>query len=453
VKYSTDPAKFGLDWDNTSGLSNYTGSTFDTSTICITNLRGIRPPLVLAGPMPAGMIQMDALDVRLRPTSNFTISSVVTGNVERFSFVGSKTALDDASPCVTLSLPSKNAISSRPVIVVDGVDVKATTRHSLPKYYHLIITNNAVFNDASEYGGGITFDAQIRSSETNTLRIAKGGKCQNSGDWTISYANQSSLEVVVDGGELELFTTSQYINRLSLVNGGRVVGNWFVVGYYKVHPLITSSGEGACVVEGCIRMASPYSGTPSQPHVFDTRCDLQVNGGFKYYTGDVIATLLKKGPATLSVGYKDYKLSNGTWALGAVNPLRIEEGRLLLAANGAFSRTNACALAGGSIDAGVSTNRLGVLTLDGSAAVAVGNGQLTFSDSSAAAWAAGAVLSVTGPDQFLKKGRIRFLPAGGHEGLSAAQLAAVRYNGDRHVKLDGEGWLRSYMPGITISVK
>ena len=52
-----------------------------------------------------------------------------------------------------------------------------------------------------------------------------------------------------------------------------------------------------------------------------------------------------------------------------------------------------------------------------------------------------------------KKGRIRFLPEGGHEGLSAAQLAAVRYNGDRHVKLDGEGWLHSYVPGMTISFR
>lgn len=60
---------------------------------------------------------------------------------------------------------------------------------------------------------------------------------------------------------------------------------------------------------------------------------------------------------------------------------------------------------------------------------------------------------MTGPDQFLKKGRIRFLPEGGHEGLSAAQLAAVRYNGDRHVKLDGEGWLHSYVPGMTISFR
>ena len=454
AKYSSDPAKFGLDWDNTSGLSNYSGSTFDTSTIGITNLRGTMAPITIAGPLPTGHMAFSAKEVVLRPAANMTISSTFSGTVDKLSIVGSKTSLDDAGPCVTFSLPSKNAISSRPVIVVDGVDVKTTNRNPMPKYYHLIITNNAVFNDASSYAAGtITFDAQILSSETNTLRIAKGCKCQIRGDWAISYANQSSLEVVVDGGELDLFTSSQYINRLSLANGGRVTGNWFVVGYYKVYPLITSSGEGPCVVEGCIRMASPYSGTPSQPHVFDTRCDLQVNGGFKYYTGDVIATLLKKGPATLSVGYKDYKLGNGTWALGALNPLRIEEGRLLLAANGAFSRTNACALAGGSLDAGVYTNRLGVLTLDGNSAIALGNGQLTFSDSSSAAWAAGAVLSVTGPDQFLKKGRLRFLSAGGHEGLSAAQLAAVRYNGDRHVKLDGEGWLRSYMPGITISVR
>ena len=388
-----------------------------------------------------------AKEVVLRPAADMTISSTFSGTVDKLSIVGSKTSLDDAGPCVTFSLPSKNGLSARPVIVVDGIDVKTTTRQVLPVYYHLILTNNAVFTDNSPYGNGATFAAQVFSSaETNTVTISKGCKCLVSGgDWSISPANQTSVEVVVDGGELDLSNKHHYLNRLTLVNGGRMSCEWCVIGYYKAPPLFTSAGEGPCVVDGCIRVAAPYSDTLY--FVFDTRSDLSVTGGFKYYSGNGEATLLKKGPATLSVGFKTFNQP------GAPNPLRIEEGRLLLAANGTFSRTNACALAGGSIDAGVSTNRLGVLTLDGNSAIALGGGQLTFSDSSSAAWAAGAVLSVTGPDQLLKKGRIRFLPEGGHEGLSAAQLAAVRYNGDRHVKLDGEGWLHSYVPGMTISFR
>ena len=420
---------------------------FSTSYICITNLRGIMAPLTIAGPLPTGHMAFSAKEVVLRPAADMTISSTFSGTVDKLSIVGSKTSLDDAGPCVTFSLPSKNGLSARPVIVVDGIDVKTTTRQVLPVYYHLILTNNAVFTDNSPYGNGATFAAQVFSSaETNTVTISKGCKCLVSGgDWSISPANQTSVEVVVDGGELDLSNKHHYLNRLTLANGGRMSCDWCVIGYYRAPPLFTSAGEGPCVVDGCIRVAAPYSDTLY--FVFDTRSDLSVTGGFKYYSGNGEATLLKKGPATLSVGFKTFNQP------GAPNPLRIEEGRLLLAANGTFSRTNACALAGGSIDAGVSTNRLGVLTLDGNSAIALGGGQLTFSDSSSAAWAAGAVLSVTGPDQLLKKGRIRFLPEGGHEGLSAAQLAAVRYNGDRHVKLDGAGWLHSYVPGMTISFR
>ena len=175
-------------------------------------------------------------------------------------------------------------------------------------------------------------------------------------------------------------------------------------------------------------------------------------GGFRYYSSGE-TRVVKKGPATLSVGHAIVYAGNGTLVPGAPNPFTIEEGRLLLAANDAFSRTNEFTLVGGVLDAGTATNRLGVLTLDGSASIAVGDGQLTFSDSSSATWAAGTVLSVTGTQPTLEKGHLRFLREGGGQGLSAAQLAAVRYNGDRHVKLDEDGWLYSYTLGVTISFK
>ena len=107
-------------------------------------------------------------------------------------------------------------------------------------------------------------------------------------------------------------------------------------------------------------------------------------------------------------------------------------------------------LAGGEIAVGAFTNRLGALSVTADSSIRAGDGALTFSDSSASAWTPGATLSVTGEASRLASGHIRFLRENGAAGLSDGQLRAMRYNGELRVRLDGEGWLESYIPGLTV---
>ena len=206
----------------------------------------------------------------------------------------------------------------------------------------------------------------------------------------------------------------------------------FVVGYFASEMRLTTRGESMCTISGSIKMNNPKSAGKS--YVFELGCDLTVSGGIKQQGSSSVCDILKKGPAKLVVG-------NDTSLKGAPGAVCVEDGCVQLAANDAFSRTNAITLAGGSIDTGSSTNRLGVLTLAANSSIAVGAGQLTFSDSSSAAWESGATLSITGAAEKLKAGQVRFLSDGG-SGLAGAQLNSIRYNGGG-VVIDGDGWLRS----------
>ena len=79
-----------------------------------------------------------------------------------------------------------------------------------------------------------------------------------------------------------------------------------------------------------------------------------------------------------------------------------------------------------------------------------GNESPAFARSFAAEGVAKATLSVTGCTDRLTSGHIRFLRENGAAGLSDSQLRAMRYNGELRVRLDGAGWLESYIPGLTV---
>ena len=57
---------------------------------------------------------------------------------------------------------------------------------------------------------------------------------------------------------------------------------------------------------------------------------------------------------------------------------------------------------------------------------------------------------MTGEASRLASGHIRFLCENGAAGLSDGQLRAMRYNGELRVRLDGAGWLESYIPELTV---
>lgn len=452
AKYSADTAKFALDWDNTGGLNSYGDATFNASSICVTEFCGKADPLTLAASsLPSGPVSFNVGEIVVSPPGDLTLTSAVSGSADSIVFRGSKASADDESPCVIFSPSADNTLSRRPTIVFDGIDAKMTSRTvaTLPPHYEIVLTNNAILTDSAPYQnraqfyGASAWSRAEYDSPTNALVVTKGCKCvARTGDWTFG----DKLKVIVDGGVLDLGARSHYINSLVLANGGCVIGTKHHVGNAAAEMRLATSGEGLCEIQGYIAMSSPHSTLAGMPYVFDTQSDLTVGGGLKQWSTGV-CDILKTGAATLAVGNVD--VSSVAGAPGAV---RIEDGRLLLAANDAFSRTNAVTLAGGCLDAGSSTNRLGVLSLAGNASIAIGEGQMTFSDSSSVAWTEGAMLSVTGSDEKLKSGRVRFLLDGG-SGLSASQLGCIAYNGDWRVSLDADGWLRSSSAGMLIIIK
>jgi hypothetical protein len=254
------------------------------------------------------------------------------------------------------------------------------------------------------------------------------------------WSTADSAKFVVDGGELNLHN-AVYLQYLTLRNGGKLTGSGYVVGYQTADGYTRTYGTETCIIECTIRGAKDTA-RPALSHVFDTAADLRLTTGLGDQAGWVGATWVKRGDATLAIE------GNGSTATGgsASGSFTVEAGKIFFGANEVICRTNAFTLAGGVLDGGAFTNRLGTLAVTTNSTLVAGTGALTFSDSSAVSWTAGAQLSVTGATESLTAGHIRFLGTG----LTQSQLDAMRYNGELRLKLDDNGWLRSYRLGLLI---
>ena len=270
--------------------------------------------------------------------------------------------------------------------------------------------------------------------------VSTGCEMRITKDWTLH--PHGDANILIDGGTFRA-QNHCYANKVTLVNGGRVADTLMRVGAFNTTNTTTTLAGPPCFIErlnGSEQRASVAGNVPfSNWHEFRLAADLYV-GGFYDVGGWVGLNWEKKGPADLHI----------TNASGTIGSFRIREGAIVLDSDGALGKTNALELAGGEIAVGAFTNRLGALSVTADSSIRAGDGALTFSDSSASAWTPGATLSVTGAAARLTSGHIRFLRENGAAGLSDSQLRAMRYNGELRVRLDGEGWLESYIPGLTV---
>lgn len=442
AKYTTDHAKHGLDWDVTSGLSPY-NSCFDGSTFGIgVRALHVHGSTTLLGPLPQGVIDLSADDLTICPASDMTISNSFRGTLGSLTLKGNKTAIDSVGPKVTW----KNVVEDRypnfrcrPVITVDGIDLAFGDHYALPRLYSFIVTNNATVTLAPGYRAA-DFCGAAWDETGNFVRIGPGCKVVDpGGDWKFG----GVVKVEIDAGTLDIGTSISYLNQLTLMNGATVTGTRFVSGYDTIVPsyYLRTCGAEPCTIACCHQLAGRGSGWARCNYYYDLDADLHLQGALGFYGGFI--DVVKRGPATLSLERRGDSTSG-------VTPLdctfRIEEGALALMADGALLRTNEVTLAGGSLTWGACTNSLGTLGLAADSTLAVGEGCVTFADSSAAAWTAGAKLAVTGDVPVLAKGHVRFLGTG----LTDEQLGAMRYNGELHVRLDSEGYLLSSVPPLMI---
>ena len=312
--------------------------------------------------------------------------------------------------------------------VFDGVEVTGNPEESKFSDNSVVVLTNGASVSAFLWQDALS----VVVSTGCEMRITK--------DWALS--SRGNANVLVDGGTFRA-KNQCYANRVTLVNGGQVAGTLMRVGAFNTTNATTTLAGPPCFIErlnGSEQRTSAAGDVPfSNWHEFRLAADLYI-GGIYDVSGWVGLNWEKKGAADLHI----------TKESGTIGSFRIREGAIVLDSNGALGKTNALELVGGEIAVGAFTNRLGVLTVKGNSAIRAGDGSLTFSDSSASAWTPGATLSVTGSSARLTSGHIRFLRENGAAGLSGSQLRAMRYNGELRVRLDGEGWLESYIPGLTV---
>ena len=223
-----------------------------------------------------------------------------------------------------------------------------------------------------------------------------------------------------------------YVNRLTLRNGSRVVGNPLrcgsSTGVARTMTYASEGTEGSEIASG-IDLVNDTSSRVTNTLVFAAAAPLEISGPIYDYpsAGYEGVLLVKRGDSSL-------RLSGTNTFTGR---LTIEAGSLELGADGALPAAAPISLAGGTVSCGSSANCAGELALMGNAAIALGNGFLSFADSSAAIWSDVASLAVTGPSDTPAKA-LRFGTTSA--GLTNAQLQRIRYNGKR-VALDADGYL------------
>ncbi len=370
--------------------------------------------------LPSGTLGLYADNVTLAFGANAAVSNLITGVADKLTFKGPGTL-----PTVTVgeNLAARNTLKGQ--IALDGVAAKVMYQF-MPDDADLILTNDATFAT-----GSYPHSNYVLSKKTQAT-ICPGCKMTLGVDWTVGY----EAKVVVDGGELSL-RGHEYLNHLAMGNGGRVSGsgNYYAAGYTTASKCeLVTFGDGVCVVEPVIRSGGNKANGDVE-YLFDAAADLRLLGGLGHYGGSFSPKWVKRGQATLSIE------GTGHWSTtqSTMGTLKVEEGTVVLGCNDAFSRTNDLTLAGGTLDFGEFTNRLGTLTLTTNSTIVVGSGCLTFSDSSAVVWDADAKLNVVGDTKALAPGHLRFL--GG--GLAETQLKALRYNGRRRMSIDANGWVTS----------
>lgn len=237
-----------------------------------------------------------------------------------------------------------------------------------------------------------------------------------------------------------------YFNRITLRNGGRILGNPIRCGDIGAMRTMTFTSEGTnanLIAAGFNMVNNNKAGAASNTLVLATSTDLTVSGkiydfvqGSSKFPGTWVT---KRGAATLT-------LSGANTFVGR---LTVEAGTLSLGSNSALPANAPLVLANTcTVVCNATTNTTGELTLGGNATITLGDGALAFKDSSGIVWKEGATLTVTGSDD-LPTRSLRFGTSA--SGLTRAQLKQIRYNGEK-VALNDEGYLRREPKGTVITI-
>ena len=298
---------------------------------------------------------------------------------------------------------------------------------------------------------GVLGDSTVYVTEGSFMRF---GRFRSGGSRNYIEASGGSA-VSVCSGNGDGSQNYSYLARLTLSDGAFVTGDVFRTGAEGTNGvmgiIVEQTGAAASVnIPFCILRATTSANDAnfnkpwnlSVANVTDSEdVDLFLNGELRNYTqnGGVYGgrTIQKTGAGTVRLGAANSYT-------GAVS---IVEGAVLLGTNGAFNANLNLTLAGGTLDAGTSTNAVGALSVISNSTLAVSAGaELSFANSSALDWGS-SLLTITGASEART---LRFGTDG--NGLTRSQVRQIRWDGF-HVKLDSSGYLAPHIDGTAIYFK
>ena len=296
---------------------------------------------------------------------------------------------------------------------------------------------------------GYAYDVETASmGGTNPVFVTKGGTLTlgevDRQAWFVT-GIRGGRRFLLDGGTINakakwkhvgsgLDYSQNYLANIEMKNASSIVGARFLAGYYQGME-ICSSGEGTNTVSSGFWMVKA---DPSDPPVSLNVIDGTLNvsgeiGDHPEYKGH---NLNKDGEGLLLLGHANTYIGDTI----------VKAGTLRVTADGALPPESDIVLAGGTLDAGNASNACATLAVTANSVLNVEGCDLSFADSSAVAWANGAVLTLTGD---LRHSKVRF--GTNASGLTAEQLAALRYE-NRHVVINAEGYIRR-QAGLFVVVK
>ena len=319
-------------------------------------------------------------------------------------------------------------------------------------------------NVSSDYGPtyeglwpGVTKEASSLYAHPGG-RIVTNALRQNSGKGQTAH---------IDGGEYYFRNTgdtsytmqrgsffNDCVGNVHYANGAVTDGNTPYLGAMGGTATITVDGTTPSVSKNSYALYGSKESSSSAKRVLDIadvtgddEVDFTMEGHLYSANYDYVR-LFKKGAGTVlfkkSLGLMWDKLAiqEGTVLLGITTSNRYYRTNCLLGTKGVSLEGGALA-----IQAGVTNDITGpiALTTNSTIKLSVGS-KILVKDSSAEAWADGARLTITGDPA---TSAISF---GDADGLTAAQLKKIRWNGKR-VELDEDGCLKQYIPGAAIIVR
>lgn len=339
---------------------------------------------------------------------------------------------------------------------VDGALVVLKAVNALPSAEGLVTTLKGgaklyVDVHAADSTDGVLGRSTVNVTEGSYLRF---GRFRSNGSRVTINATGGS-EVSIAGGNGGNTQDFGYLSHLTLADGAFVTGDAFRAGYECSDYVsgITVTGSAAVRIDPPITLLRGSLSTADDWHVYpwawrvadvtaDSQPDLYLNGSIENY----------KQNSGILAGRPIEKTGAGTVRLGAANSytgaVSIVEGTVLLGANDAFNADVNLTLAGGTLDAGASTNAAGTLAVTADSTIAVSaESSLAFAGSSALVWSEGKRLTITGT---ARPKALRF--GTDANGLTADQVKRIRWDGSR-VAIDANGYLAPHAYGACFSIR